>query len=70
VVAVRADFDALPINETMDVRYKCQNPGAKHATAAFDIAEAVLPLAVRPSHDGVGLPGANALSVRPAVVQQ
>jgi metal-dependent amidase/aminoacylase/carboxypeptidase family protein len=31
VVAVRADIDALPINETMDVPYKSQNPGVKHA---------------------------------------
>jgi amidohydrolase len=31
VVAVRADIDALPINETMNVPYKSQNPGVKHA---------------------------------------
>ncbi|MCA1815548.1 MAG: amidohydrolase [Acidobacteria bacterium] len=30
-VAVRADIDALPITETMDVPYKSQNPGVKHA---------------------------------------
>lgn len=31
VIAVRADIDALPINETMDVPYKSLNPGVKHA---------------------------------------
>ena len=31
VVAVRADIDALPINETADIPYKSRNAGVKHA---------------------------------------
>jgi amidohydrolase len=46
VVAVRADMDALPINETIDVPYRSKTPGVKHAcghdvhtTVALGVAE-------------------------------
>lgn len=45
-VGVRADMDALPINETLDVPYRSRTPGVKHAcghdvhtTVALGVAE-------------------------------
>ncbi len=40
VVAIRADMDGLPIEETLDVPYKSQNKGVKHA-CGHDIHMAV-----------------------------
>ena len=40
VVAVRADIDALPITETIDVPYKSRNQGVKHA-CGHDVHTAV-----------------------------
>jgi metal-dependent amidase/aminoacylase/carboxypeptidase family protein len=40
VVAVRADFDALPIHETIDVPYKSKVPNVKHA-CGHDVHTAV-----------------------------
>lgn len=50
VVAVRADMDALPIDESkLDIPYKSQNPGVKHAcghdvhtTVALGVAEILM----------------------------
>ena len=66
VVAVRADMDALPINETIDVPYKSRTPGVKHAcghdvhtTVALGVAEVLASMRAE-------LPGAVKFLFQPA----
>jgi amidohydrolase len=56
VVAIRADMDALPIEETIQVPYKSQNPGVKHAcghdlhmTIGLAVAEVLIEDARQPA---------------------
>lgn len=56
VVAVRADMDALPIQENIDVPYKSRNPGIKHA-CGHDV------------HTTIGLGVAEVLSKMPDQIQ-
>jgi amidohydrolase len=66
VVAVRADLDALPIQERNDVPYKSENPGVKHAcghdahtTIALGTAEVLAKMRAR-------LPGTVVFVFQPA----
>lgn len=66
VVALRADMDALPIEDSLDVPYRSRNPGVKHAcghdvhmTVALGVAEVL-------SRMRNELPGAVKLIFQPA----
>jgi len=69
VVAVRADMDALPVEETLDVPYKSRRPGVKHAcghdvhmTVALGTAEVL----VQWKREGRPLPGTVVFLFQPA----
>jgi amidohydrolase len=66
VVALRADMDALPVQESIDVPYKSQNPGVKHA-CGHDVHMAVqLGVAEILSRMRAELPGTVKLIFQPA----
>ncbi len=69
VVAVRADMDALPVEEAIDVPYKSRNPGVKHAcghdvhmTVALGTAEVL----AQWKREGRPLPGTVVFLFQPA----
>jgi amidohydrolase len=66
VVAVRADMDALPVEETLDVPYKSRNAGVKHA-CGHDVHMAVqLGVAEILSKMRANLPGSVKFIFQPA----
>lgn len=69
VVAVRADMDALPVDETIDVPYRSRNPGVKHAcghdvhmTVALGTARTLLEM----RKAGMDIPGKVVFIFQPA----
>src|SRR3989441_1563920 len=63
-VLVRADMDALPIEEANDVPYRSRHPGAMHACGHDGHVAIGLEVARRLA--GVSLPGAVKLAFQPA----
>ncbi|MGB9606068.1 MAG: M20 metallopeptidase family protein [Bryobacteraceae bacterium] len=66
VVALRADMDALPIQETLDVPYRSQKPGVKHACGHDVHMTVVLGVAELLSRMRDELPGAVKFIFQPA----